>query len=401
MKIFFKPIILAACLIIPSTLFARDINLDNIYLKKSSVFLKKLAIEKLETYQTLGAVFVDRDVIFALWTSGGEIVYIKESDRLRTNYIFKYRLSDRKAVELCKIGGVITVAKVTQNGRYFILKRLTQTEGVIPKGDTSIVDLSSGQVSTISSNYGFLDFSVPAEGSSIIHENSKGIVESALDAKTERVLLTRKKYKDIVISSSPSVCYLSPDKLKMLVLNGSGGNYNAKLFYGNRSKIIKGISSVSEVFWLDNFTLIYRTGYAGSYSAVRLDIRYNKTTTILNNSYNTNINYSMHSGTVSFLKEQNILYYNKSENKIIDTGLEGEDISFAPNGRFVSLMYKKLFIVNSDSLSKKRIELKRRWNSILQIYKSLRNNKEEFENEYSLLFIERKIQVYERLIGNY
>ena len=401
LKISFKPIVLTAFLLIPFPLTARDINLDNIYLKKSSVFSKKLALEKLETYRTVNAVLVDRDVIFASWISGSEIVYIKESDLLRTNYIFKYKLLDRKSVEVGKINGVITIAKVTNNGRYFIIKRLTQTKGIIPRGDTLIVDLSSGLVSSISTNYGFLDFTVAPEGSSMIYENSKGIIESALDTKTQRLLLPRKKYKDIIISSSPSLCYISPDRKKMLVLNGSGGNYKAMLFSGNRSKIINGISSSSEVFWIDNFNMVYRTGYAGVYSVVLLDVRNSKTKILLKNSYNTNINYSIHSDMISFLKEQNIFYFNKSENKIIDIGIEGEDIAFAPNRKFVSLMYKKLFIVNSDFFAKKRIELKRHWNSILQLYKALRNKKDEFENEYSQQFIERKINVYEKLYDNY
>jgi hypothetical protein len=394
---FLKLIIVAVLFIFPSALTARDINLDEIYLKKTSASLKKLALEKLETYQTIDAVFVDGNVIFAFWTSGGEIAYIKESDSLRTNYIFKYRLRDRKTVELCKVGGVITIAKITHSGRYLVLKRLMQGKSLVPQGETVVVDLLSGQSKTISSSYAFFDFTVPDEGNSIILERGKGIVELSLDTNFQRELLGKETYSDIIISSTPSICYLSPDRQKLLVLNGSGGNYNAKLFGDSDPIIVNGISSSSEVSWLDNFTFVYRTGYAGNFSVVLHNIKDNKTTTLLKNSYNTNINYSGHSEIISFLKEQIIFYYIKSEKKIVNTGLEGEDISFAPNGSFISLLYKKLFIVNSDLVEKRRLDLKRSWKSILQLYKTLHDNKSEFENEHSRIFISRKIQLYNKL----
>jgi hypothetical protein len=397
LKIFFKLISLAALLIIPVASQARDINLDEIYIKKTSPVLKKLAIEKLETYRKVEAVFVDSNVIFALWIGGNDIIYIKENDQSITNHVFKYRLMDRKYVELCKVSGVITIAKVTQSGRYLILKRLMQGKGLIPQGETVIVNLESGQLKTISSSYAFLDFTVPSEGSSILLEKGKGIVELALDTNLEKELLAKKNYNDIIISPSPSLCYLSPDRQKYLLLNGSGGNYNARLLGRAGSVNINGISSSSEVFWLDNFTLIYRTGFAGNFSVILHNTVNNRIITLLRNSYNTNINFSWNSGIIAFLKEQLIFYYNKSEDKIKETGLEGEDISFAPNARFVSLMFKKLFLVNSGLLERKHIELKRSWNIILNLYKDLYTRKEDFENEHSRFYIERKMQLYEKL----
>ncbi len=102
----------------------------------------------------------------------------------------------------------------------------------------------------------------------------------------------------------------------------------------------------------------------------------------------------------AFLKEQLIQYYKVEARDLIKTGLEGEDIFFSPNGvKFTSLLFKKLFIVNSEALKKKRIELKRSWESILSIYKELKSNKHEFLNEYSLHYINRKIKAYNALIG--
>ncbi len=397
MKKIFSLTIFGAFLIIPAVLQARDINLDEIYIKKISLSLKKLALEKIETYRTVEAVFIDSNVIFALWTGGNDIVYIKENDRSGANYIFKYRLMDRKSVELCKVDGVITIARVTHSGRHLVLKRLRQGSGLIPRGETVIVNLGTGQTRTISSSYAFLDFTIPGEGSSIILERENGIVELALDTNLQRGLVDKKKYNDIILSSAPSLCYLSPDRQKFLVLNGSGGNYKAKLLRKTGSIFVNGISSSSEVFWLDNFSIIYRTGFAGSFSVIIHDTINNKTRTLLKNSYNTNINYSENSQYISFLKEQLIFYYIKSEDKITGTGLEGEDVFFSPNGKFISLLFKKLFLVNSSLLERKHIELKRSWNKILKHYEELNNRNDEFENEYSKFFIGRKIQLYEKL----
>ncbi|MFH0974944.1 MAG: hypothetical protein V1874_04080 [Spirochaetota bacterium] len=397
---YFKLILLVAFFYFPAGISARDINLDEIYIKKNSSLAKKLAAEKLEVYNKAGAVFVDRNVVFSGWISGDEIIYIKEAGSGNTNYVYKYKPRDRKAVEICRLHGLITIARVSPNGRFLVLKRLIRNAGIIPKGELIIINISSAEVKIQSSAYAFLDFNITDEGNSIIFEKYGGIIEYFFDTEIQSELLLKKKYNEISGNNNPSIAYLSPDRQKILVLNGSGGSYKAKLIYFNKneSSLFKTISSASELFWLNNISFVYRSGYAGNYSVNIYNIKENKKTILLKQSLNTNINYSVHSGKVAFLKEQLICFYNMPGNKVVNTGLEGEDISFAPNDRFVSLFLKKLFIVSSNSLEKKHIELKRSWGLIHQMYIDLLEKKDELENEYSRNYIERKIRVYKELI---
>ena len=398
MKKYISPILIVIFFNLPSTLTARDVNLDEIYIKKTSAHLKKLVIEKLDAYQKIDAVFVDRNIIFADWFSGDELIYIKEIDSLKTNIIFKNKLRERKPVELCRLNGVITTARATPNGRYYIIKRLIIDENSFPRGELIIIDVKSGKMSIKNTSYAFLDFSMARDGNSIVLEKRSGIVELFLDTEGETELLNKKKYNDIIISGNPSFAYLSPDRQKILVLNGSGGNYRAKIFWDNNSSGITGISSSSEICWLDNHSILYRSGYAGNYSVMLYNIKTFEKIPLLNKSFNTNITYTANSGTAAFLKEQIIFLYNIADNEIINTGIEGEDVSFAPNGsRFISLMFKKLFVVNNNLLGKRQIDLKRTWKSIFLIYDDLKNKSDDFLNEYSRLFIGRKTQVYKEL----
>ncbi len=397
LKIFLTVLV---CFIVRPGLFARDINLDSIYLKKTSGNYRKLVLEKLDTYRKINANFVDRNVIFAGWISGNEIIYIAEKGSQKTNYIIKYRLRDRRAVNLCELSGVISIAKVSPNGRFIVLKRLIQTSSIIPDNEIVIVDIESGNIRKFKSSSVFLDFTISPEGSSVVFEKGSRIEELFPDTGMRRELLTEKYYKDIKISGNPTLAHISPDRQKLLIINGSGGNYRAKILWtGNNGQVfINGITSLSEIFWLDNFTIAYRKGYAGNYSVVLYDLRSNKTRIILERSFNTNICYSAYPEIISFLKEQVIYLFDISKGKIINTGIEGEDIFFAPNGnQFASLLFKKLFIVNYTTLQRKRIELKRSWKSIYLLYRNLVNKKDEHENQYSRLYLNRKADIYRKL----
>lgn len=387
--------------ILSTGLLARDINLDDIYIKNTSLNYKKLVLEKLETYKKIRAAFVDNNVIFAYWISGDEIIYIKESISLNTNFVFRYRPRDRRALELCRLSGAVTVAKTILNGKYLVIKRLIQAKSIIPHGEMVIVDLRSGRMRIRKSPYAFLDFSIAPEGNSILIENAKGISELAFDNSVQRVLLKRNEYSDIIISDNPCIAYISPDRKRILVVNGSGGNYRAKLITDNGKNIRIGeISSSSEVFWTDNFSFVYRTGYAGNFSVVKYNVYNNKKSYLLKGSYNTNIICSRNAEIISFLKEQLIHLYDNSEKNVVNTGLEGEDVSFDPNGnRFVALLYKKLFIINKNKIKKLNIELKRSWKQLYAIYKDMIDKKQYFKNNYSRYYIKRKIGLYRDLAG--
>ena len=87
---YIQKITLTFLLIILNIIIAqgRDINLDSIYIDANSNLSKRLSTYKVESYEKAGAHFVDRNVIFADWINGSEVVYAKEFSNV--NIIYKY-----------------------------------------------------------------------------------------------------------------------------------------------------------------------------------------------------------------------------------------------------------------------------------------------------------------------
>lgn len=81
------------------------------------------------------------------------------------------------------------------------------------------------------------------------------------------------------------------------------------------------------------------------------------------------------------------------------TGIEGDDVNFSPSGVvFSMILYKKLFVVSPAAARKNRIDMQRKWDVVLQAYRELRNDGKSWENDYSLDYINRKINVYSGLM---
>lgn len=392
-------ILCATQLFHPTAAKARDINLDEIYLRKSSRFPHKLAIYKLDVYQTAGALFIDRDVIFAEWASGHELYYLSEFPGQLTNILYHYHLGTHRKAELIRIPGVITAMKIAPGGGFIVMKRLVQDAGVIPRGETLFYFPRTGQLETKKSPHGFLDFSISPEGNSIIYETPGGFLELQPDSGTKRQIIARERYADIASSTNPSIAFCSPDRSSYLVISGGGGSYSAKLIGKRREAILRGITSASEVAWVDSNRIAYRSGGAGSFSVMLYNASNGTVGTLITHSYNTNLQYSGHHSCLSFLKDQVIHIYTLPDKKLINTGMEGEDVSFSPLGnRFLSLINHRLFVVNLDTLRKKRIDLKKPWERILTGYRELHGAKNEWDNEYSLDYINRKIHMYSTLL---
>jgi hypothetical protein len=377
---------------------ARDINLDEIYIKRTSPLLKKLIFEKLDTYEKVNAVFVDRDVIFSGWISGDRIIYIKEAPG-NINIIYRYHTRKQKNEAIYRLKGLITYAHIAWKGRYVFLKRLIQKEGTIPDGERVIINLESKEVIISQTVSPFLDFSIPANGNSILYESKRGFVEFYPDPGTRRLILERRRYQDIVTSKNPSIAFLSPDRRKILVINGGGGSYRGKIIQGRKSFRIAGISSATELCWIDNYNILFRRGSAGSFSAILYNVKRRRSKILIRNSLNTNISFSFHSRIISLIRDQVILLYFTRGRKLMNIGLEGEDVSFEPNGKyFTSLIFKKLFIVNLNTIIRKRIELRRSWRSLLRLYRDLSTDSGHYENEYSAHYIRRKVFLYRSLL---
>ncbi len=386
-------------LLYAETLVARDINLDTIYIRKSSKYLSRLLLDKLDAYQNVDALFIDRDVIFAGWITGYEILYVREVKDLNQNIVFLHHIESRKTREICRIPGVITAAKISNSGKIAVLKRLIQGNGIIPRGDTVICMIPGGKVKNFAASNAFLDFNIPAEGESVVYETGRGFVEYFPDSGRETLVLARSRYSAINDPNNPSIAFFSPDRGSVLVINGGGGSYNARVLTGARTQQVNGITSAGEVVWLSSSSLAFRSGYTGNFAVTRHDIFKNSYTHLISGSMNTGLSLSLNAKTLAFLKDQLVHVYALPNGKLINTGIEGEDISFSPVGnRFTSLMFKKLFVVNLHTVLKKQIELKRCWEKILFDYRELLKNRDELENEYSLDYVNRKISLYSSMV---
>lgn len=391
-------IITFLCIITPF-LYARDINLDEIYIKKNSRYLKKLSLSKLNAYKDVDAHFIAKNVIFAGWISGDEIYYIKEISSANVNLIYRYELQKRISVLLFRIKGIITISNISTNGRFLIIKRLIKKGGRIPKGEMIIISLQSGRLSKRGTVSPFVDFSITGDGNSVLYEDKAGFVEYFPDSGASSIILKRSIYSSIGSDSVSSIAYTSPDRVKTLVVNGSGGNYRAKLFSPDLSTKIDGLTSSSEIYWIDNHNIVFRKGFAGNFSVVLYNIIKRKTTILLEQSYNTNINFSLHPQMLSFLKDGIILLFDTKKKLLVNTGIEGEDVLFSPNGNwFTVLLMKKLYVINFYDLKKNQFKLKRNWSTILASYRNLKNKREDLENDYSLHYIKRKINLYDKLV---
>ncbi len=376
----------------------RDINLDEIYIKNTSASFTRLMQKKLDVYRSINAVFIDRDTIFAGWASGKEVVYLQEVPRLGTNILCRYRVSARKKHEICRIPGVITTARLSGRGNFITIKRFISRGGEIPRGDTVICRLEDGHMTNRESAGGFLDFSISPSGYSLILEEPPGIVEIFPASGIKRILLARSRYNGKTGAGSTTIGFLSADEKSLLLLNGGGGSYRAEIIGKKAGIPLRGITSSAEVFWLDGNALVYRGGFPGYFSVNLIDTARGTVKILLPRSYNTNINLSREAGIVTFLKDQILGIYYYRDDRLMWAGLEGEDAAFSPVGSsFTLLLYGRLFMVSMLGLQKNELELRKYWREMEKEYSVLLTRRAEWENEYSLDYVRRKINVYREL----
>ncbi|HSV96695.1 MAG TPA: hypothetical protein VLM75_07155 [Spirochaetota bacterium] len=395
----FRQSLACLLLLLPAALFARDINLDELYFRKDSLRAQRLAIQKLDAYQSVQAHLVDSNVIFAGWLSGPELFYIQEVPGLAGNILFQYNAYRQRRAERTRIPGIITAVRTSPDGSFLALKRLIRKEDVVPSGETVIYSFRTGKTSILPTATGFLDFDIPSGEPAIVYEAPAGITEYHPDTGRTRLLIEKRRYADIAVPGGTTMALLSPDRRNTLVLCGGGGSYAARLYGGRTSFPIPGISSASETFWVDAHTIAFRSGAPGSYSVRLYDVRNKTVVTLLSSSLNTSLSYSPHAATLSFLNDQVICLYAVHDGKTLITGIEGEDVSLSASGsRFISLFNRRLFIVNIELMKKNEILLRRSWASLLASYRELSLDRRYWENEYSLDYIRRKIRLYSSLI---
>lgn len=377
-------------------LYARDINLDSVYIDADSSLYNRLLEKKIEAYQAAGSQFIDRDVIFASWGDGNTILYVKEAPRI--NVITLFNRATRRHQELFRLTGTITAVKSSANGRYLFIKRLIEVEQSVPRGETQVLDIYAKKSVILGSVYPFLDFSLAPGGNSILIESGEGIVEYFPDTGRRNRVVQRKDYADILQPGAPAIAYQSPNRKQVVVACGSGGSYRGKIISSGRSWQVPGITSASELFWVDNNLLVYRKGYPGNFSVHLYDAAARKSSELLSNSLNTNIQFSVYPKIISFLQDQVIHAYDIRRVENITIGLEGEDVCFSPDGnRFISLYLKKLFITSMATVKKNNIEMAKTAKEIMNLYQNLLGSSKEMANEFSPEYIRKKISVYSKI----
>lgn len=372
---------------------ARDIDLDRIYIKSSSVPYKKLVSSKIESYKIAGSKFLDDEVVSAEWASGNEIIYVRETKP--SNIIYSYNTLSHEKNELARLTGAILYVKTTHGGRFAIIKRLVQDRSIIPEGEITVLNIESKKIFSIKTAYPFQDFTVKPAGESIIYEDTGGILEHDLFSGTKKIMLERTRYSQIISAYEPASCHVSRSGTSFAVISGSGGNYRTVIISGNRTSEFPGITSPSEFCWLTDTIYAYRSGFAGFFGAHLFNTKTKEKRDLVAVSLNTNISCSRYTPLISVLRDQMINIYKADESDIIVTFLEGEDISFSPdNIRFLSMFNKKLFVTNINILKKRIYDLRKNSAEILKLYELSLTQKKDFENDFSEQYVRRKISLY-------
>ncbi|MCL1911886.1 MAG: hypothetical protein FWG13_06750 [Leptospirales bacterium] len=375
---------------IAAALAGRDIDLDSIYIQNDSPVYKRLISQKADVYTKAGSQKIDGGVIFARWISGTGIVYIREFQHVNILYFYDHAKSSRR--ESIRIPGTVVAAVQDPEGRYLYIKHLVLNEDVDNENHFLTIDLKTGRTSSRIANNLFLDFSVPLHGSSLIFESRDGICEEFSETGLIRLLFPPSAYSSIVHNGNPTVAVFSPHRSRCLLLNGSGGSYKTMILGGGHAPA--DISSAQEIFWAGNDSIIYRAGYTGNYSVIVETMKKGRQT-LVQQSLNTNLCFSHLSGKASFLHNQMIIIHNFNDKSTVNTGLEGEDVYFDPNGVFfVSLFNKNLYITRERTMLDRKSAITLNAADILQVYKQNMSNDKIMLNDYSKTYFQKKIQAY-------
>ncbi len=371
--------------------YSRHIDLDSLYLDSESNLCKKLVSHKNLLYSGAGSRRIDTSVIFALWLNGSDIAYIREFYPVNIVYVYHHRRQHKK--ELCRIEGVVTTVITDPAGKLIYLKRLLQADDSVPEGEFLVIETEHGKIIHRESSYPFLDFSVTGQGN-ILLERRNGIFELNPYTGKEKLVYPEKIYKEIKGRGITIACK-SPCGKKTLFINGSGGVYRGLLISRHGKSRLHGLTSSSEVFWINTGKFVFRKGYTGNFSAAVYNTSGHRESLLVNNSLNTNLQYSRFAGIVSFLSDGMICIYDTNDNSKHNLLLEGEDVRFSSDrNRFISLYGNNLYISSINIMKRREIASRRECRRILHLYRIILNKKTIHENSYSADYIKRKIAQY-------
>lgn len=379
-------------------LFARDVDIDRIYISNGNSFLGKLSELKHKSYRIIDSVHVDSTVIYASWFPGNRIIYVKEYFRSGTNEIFEYSPVSGRRKKIAFVRGAVVGVKNSLNGRYLFLK-LIHIQGFSIKCEIAMVSLGDGTIIRKQNMSALPDFTVSIHGDKLYYESQSGIMEYQPEDGSEKLCVPEHKYRNFLGRNNPTLAYFSSVANRVVLINGGGGQYRSLLIDSDGAQFpVQGTTSASELYWIDNHRFVSRHGGPSSYTVSEYDVESASYSTLAGPSLNTNISYSAISQRIAFNIDGIIAVYFIDSKLTKFLPLEGEDVFFSPDGQFfVSLLGKRLYLSRYDALGDEYIELKRNASEILELYRRIRLYKENLLNEYSDYYIDRKISVYQKL----
>lgn len=378
-------------------LFARDIDLDSVYLEKSSGLYREITSAKEKLYTRISSLYIDSNVIFAGWRNGDEIVYIKEFSQL--NIVYKYNRNSREKTEIARFSGNVTYADLNKTGNIIYAKILSIDDSGRAKAESVIININSREITRKSSRYLFIDYTMHPSDDYVISESKDGIHKTSLINSASKLIIPSSKYNDIASGNDPVLAYISPDEKKTAIITGSGGVYKTKILTEQGDQTLSGVSSCSDFRWIDNNRIVYMSGGVGNYSVKVYDVAAKKSKELISGTLNPDINYSDKPGIITGLENQIIIVIPYDLNSRIETGLEGEEAYFSPDGRrFTSIYLGKLYVTSLNMIEKYRLDIRRSAEELVRLYKKAADMKSIWHSDYSKEYINKKIKQYDKFL---
>jgi hypothetical protein len=386
-------------LLINVPLSARDIDLDAIYLKPESRIYTDIVSAKEKLYTGISSLFIDSSVIYSVWSGGDEILYIKEFRGI--NIIYLYSRGSLEKREIGRFPGTITAAVNNSRGNLVTFKSIFYNDEAEAESRNIHIDLVTGKILEEKSGSLFLDFSAHPSTREIIKQGRDGIFRRDPFTGSSSKLVPSGEYSDMQCQGQPVITHISPDGKSRLLVCGSGGSYSAKLLRGGNRSDITGINSAGDIRWINNSRFVYRSGGAGDYAVRIYDANKGSSFQLISGTMNPDINFSERAGLITCLDNQIINIFTSDLSSRIETGIEGEETSFSPDGRKLISIYRgKLYVTSLTMLEKYQIEIRRNAATLLELYRKAEKSKIDWENAFTPEYLEKKITQYQKFLNS-
>lgn len=378
-------------------LLSRDIDLDAIYLKRGSRVYTEIVSAKERLYSEISSLFIDGSVIYSIWATGDEILYIKEFTGVNIAYLYSRGSLSRR--ELGRFSGTVTTTVHNTRGNLVTFKSIFYNDDAEAESHNIHIDLATGRMIDEKSGSMFLDFSACPSARGVLKQGREGIFRRDPFTDVSTRVVSGGDYSDMQCQGEPVIAYISPDEKSRLLVCGTGGSYSARLFHGGNRRDISGIVSGGDIRWISNSRFVYRGGGAGDYSVRVYDTNKGSSFEIVSGTMNPDIHFSERPGLITCLDNQMINIFSADLKSRIETGIEGEETSFSPDGRkFISLYQGKLYVTSLSMIEKYQIEIRRNAKQLLSLYRKASGSKSDWENDFTPEYISKKISQYEKFL---